>query len=94
MGMPAAKENNQAEINPSRSRSIKDYRKGNVVGLRIEIALRQKKISITGLAALLNVKQPTVSGWIAGDRSPDIYQLYEISQITGKPIEWFFKELD
>lgn len=89
MALPAIKEEK-----PIRKRSVQSDRKDNIVGLRIVLVLKQKKISISGLADLLDVKQPTVSGWISGKRSPDIYQLKKISEITGKPMEWFFKELD
>ena len=89
----ALKKTNNYEQNSDR-RSIKNERRDNIFGIRLSLALRQKNISVSGLAKLLGVAQPTVSGWIAGKRSPDIYQLKDISEITGKPMEWFFKELD
>jgi transcriptional regulator with XRE-family HTH domain len=78
------KTNNQKSVNYDKK----------IIGKNIKIAMTIAEINQTELAKLLNVTQAAISKWVTGDRTPDIFQLKKISEITKKPMEWFFKEIE
>lgn len=64
------------------------------LGMRIRIALSLKGLNQAELGKLMGITQAAVSKWLNGKTCPDALQIWKISQITQKPIEWFYKELD
>ncbi|MCB4790397.1 MAG: helix-turn-helix domain-containing protein [Elusimicrobia bacterium] len=64
----------------------------NNIGLKIQIARKEANIKQNKLSKMLNVSNVTVSRWESGGIKPAIETIRKISEITGKPISYFFGE--
>ena len=81
-----------AEVRYTKSKELKYIVNPIVVGLNISYALKKAKIKQKELAEVLSLTPTAISYWTKGIRSPDIYQLRVISQMTGMSMEWFLEE--
>lgn len=61
-------------------------------GGRIREARKELGMSQNKLARALEVSDRAVQNWEQGRRSPRTYLLKRLSEVTGKPIAWFFEE--
>ncbi len=55
---------------------------------RFETLKAEKRLSQESLAVKLNVKQPTVSRWLKGKRTPSLEQFELLAAAIGTPLEW------
>ncbi len=55
---------------------------------RFETLKSEKRLSQETLAAQLNVKQPTVSRWLKGQRTPSLDQFALLAAAIDMPLEW------
>jgi len=58
------------------------------IGNRITALRKEKNISQTELAALLNVSRQAVSKWEQGQSSPDTSKLIQLAEILGTEVEY------
>lgn len=58
------------------------------IGQRITVLRKEKNISQTELAGLLNVSRQAVSKWEQGQSSPDTNKLIQLAEILGTEVEY------
>lgn len=62
------------------------------VGERICKILKERNITKDDAANLLNINKKDLMDWCSGQRYPAVYNLVDLSDLTGKPLGWFFGE--
>ena len=61
----------------------------HIFSLRLKAAMQRKELNQSKLAALVGVRQTTISDYVNAKAVPAADILFRIAQITGKPMEWF-----
>ncbi|EAQ6362761.1 hypothetical protein DOH76_12110 [Salmonella enterica subsp. enterica serovar Oranienburg] len=61
---------------------------------RLNLVISELGTNQTGLARMLGVTQQTVQQWATGKSQPRMEQLDSLSEVTGKPVYWFFMPID
>ena len=66
----------------------------NVFNNRLKQVLSASGVERGELARHLGVSVPTVSRWINGISTPNVYQFREIAHFFGMPYDWFLEDGD
>ena len=65
---------------------------GKIISERIAIARKEKNMSQTDLAKLLNMSAQNVSKWERGESLPDVITLSVLAKALGKDVAYFYDE--
>lgn len=57
--------------------------------IRLHTLMDESNVTYKELALWMGVDVPTVSRWLNGASTPDVYQFRQIARFFGMPYEWF-----
>ncbi len=61
------------------------------IGKKIKALRKQKNITITDLARIVDMSKSTVCSWENGQRRPEYEELQKLADLFGKSITYFFE---
>lgn len=70
----------------------KTYNKDKEFIKKLKQAMLESGLNQVSLAERLGIKSGSVSKWLRGENNPKLSTLEAISEVTGKPINYFFSD--